>query len=134
MALIYLDTCVVIDLVEDDGDDLGDLLRQELTKAKGKEFAISPLVKMECLVGPIRDDNHVLRKRYERDLTRFVNLPLDDEVMTRAAEIRAEHGLAAQDAIHLAAAQIHDCTEFWTNDKRLNKVAGGLDIKILPSS
>lgn len=32
------------------------------------------------------------------------------------------------DALHLATAQHHGCIDFWTNDWRLNKAAGGLNI------
>ena len=41
-----------------------------------------------------------------------------------AAELRAHHRLKTPDALHLATAQSHGCTEIWTNDNRLNSTAG----------
>ena len=53
--------------------------------------------------------------------------------MTRRAWIkpRVQHGLKTPDALHLAAALHHGCTEFWTNDDRLRAAAGALAVNVL---
>ena len=54
MGLIYLDSCILIYAVEDQGKR-GAAVRQGMA-ATDDRMAISPLVVMECLVGPLRQD------------------------------------------------------------------------------
>lgn len=126
MGLIYLDTCVIIYLAEDQGD-FGRRTR-ELTSEVGAEhqFAISSSTKMECLVRPVRLFDAELVDRYSRLLAEMVFLELTDAVYLRAAELRAHFRLRTPDAIHLAAAQLHVCEELWTNDQRLAVAGRGL--------
>jgi len=42
-------------------------------------------------------------------------------VCDRAAAIRAAHNLKPLDSLHLAAAIVHGCTRFLTNDNRLSR-------------
>ena len=53
--------------------------------------------------------------------------------MTRRAWLkpRVQHGLKTPDALHLATALHHGCTEFWTNDDRLRAAAGALAVNVL---
>lgn len=127
--MIYLDSCIVIYAVEDDGDR-GNAIRQRLAGAGDEVVAISPLVTLECLVGPLRDDNLALHDHYVRALDQFHRLPLDEREYIRAAELRARYGLRTPDALHLAAAQLHGCAELWTNDNRLADAARGLDVVV----
>lgn len=131
--MIYLDTCVVIAAIENEGT-VGERARQALTELANERFAVSPLVTMEALVVPIRNDNYRLRLRYEKFFEPLEMLELDEPTLVRAAELRARHTLSIGDAMHLAAAQMNMCEGFWTNDKRLNKIAGGLSIKVLPTT
>lgn len=51
-------------------------------------------------------------------------LPSERVVAHRTAQVWALHmGLQTPDALHLATAQHYGCSEFWTNDNRLQKVA-----------
>lgn len=59
------------------------------------------------------------------DLGRF-----SDVVYRDAARIRADYGIKTPDALHLATARHHDCTELWTNDDRLAREADGLAVNI----
>ncbi len=128
--MIYLDTCLVVYAFEDDLER-GIATRRRIAEQVTEEFVISPLVKMECLVGPIKVGNLELRRYYEQGLARFRQVSLTEDVFLRAAELRARHGLRTPDALHLAAAQIHHCSALWTNDDRLAAAGLGLAVRIL---
>ncbi|HNP16199.1 MAG TPA: PIN domain-containing protein, partial [Terrimesophilobacter sp.] len=82
--MIYLDSCVVIYAVEDHGAR-GDEVRRRLIESTDVVVAISPLVILECLVGPLRGENLVLHDHYVRALKQFRLLPLEPEHYVRAA-------------------------------------------------
>lgn len=132
MGLIYLDSCLVIYAFENDVV-FGERVRQALAREPAHRFAISPLVRFECLVGPMRSGNLVLRRYYEEGLTGFVQLPLPDAVFVLGAELRARFGLRAPDALHLAAAQHHGCDALWTNDERFSAASRGFAKNVLRS-
>jgi predicted nucleic acid-binding protein len=127
--VIYLDSCIVVYAIEDDGAR-GDAVRRRLAEAADAVVAISPLVALECLVGPLREENLGLHDHYVRALQQFRQLPLEPEHYVRAAELRARHGIRTPDALHLAAAQLYGCDQLWTNDNRLSSAAGGLSVVI----
>lgn len=127
--MIYLDSCVVIYAVEDHGAR-GDEVRRRLIGSTDVVVAISPLVILECLVGPLREENLVLHDHYVRALKQFRLLPLEPEHYVRAAELRARHGIRTPDALHLAAAQLHACDQLWTNDNRMAAAASGLSLVV----
>lgn len=92
-------------------------------RAVGESFAVTELVRMECLVGPIKagDANRLA------DVTAFfaapnlVLLPITTAVAQRGAALRATHKFQPLDALHLAAAIEHGCGLFLTNDVNLKK-------------
>ncbi|MBX3091640.1 MAG: type II toxin-antitoxin system VapC family toxin [Cryobacterium sp.] len=127
--MIYLDSCVVTYAVEDRGAR-GDEVRRRLIESADVVVAISPLVILECLVGPLREENLVLHDHYVRALKQFRLLPLEPEHYVRAAELRACHGIRTSDALHLAAAQLHGCDQLWTNDNRMASAASGLSVVV----
>jgi len=128
--MIYVDTCLVIYGFENHAL-YGTRVLQAFGKAAAAALAISPLVKLECLVGPMRSGNLVLQRHYELGLEQFTVLPLPEPVFIQAAALRARFGLRTPDALHLAAAQYHRCDAFWTNDDRLAHAARGLAITLL---
>jgi len=128
--VIYLDSCLVIYLVERHtrwGDRIGDLLAQ----ASGVDFAISPLVKCECLVGPIKRGDPVLERAYTELFELFTSLAMPEPVFLQAAQLRARFSLRTPDALHLSCAQHHRCAALWTNDDRLAQASHGLARNIL---
>jgi predicted nucleic acid-binding protein len=127
--VIYLDSCIVVYAIEDDGAR-GDAVRRRLAEAADDVVAISPLVTLECLVGPLREENLGLHDHYVRAFQQFRLLPLEPEHYVRAAELRARYGIRTPDALHLAAAQLYGCDQLWTNDNRLSSAAGGLSVVI----
>ena len=92
-------------------------------RAANERLAISDLVRMECLVGPLQAND------LERlaDFTTFFSAP-DVEVLAitpvvcdRAARIRAQYRFKPLDSLHLAAAVERGCTRFLTQDANLKK-------------
>jgi predicted nucleic acid-binding protein len=89
--------------------------------AAGQPLAVTDLIRMECLVGPLKSrDANLLN-----DFRTFFNSPdvrvlaITAAVAERAALIRATHAFKPLDALHLAAAVEHGCTRFFTNDSGL---------------
>lgn len=128
--MIYLDSCVVIHAVEDDGPT-GQAMRQRLAGLGDEQAAISSLVKLECLVGPLRSGDLALADHYRRAFEQFALVDVGDAQYIRAAELRARHGIKTPDALHLAAAQGAGCRELWTADSRLAAVSHGLAVDLL---
>lgn len=128
--MIYLDANLVIYVFEDEGE-IGDRVRSALARIDPGQRAVSPLVKLECMVGPLKKGNLVRQKYFEEGLASFVMLPMPDEVYEDAAHLRARFGLKTPDALHLACAQHHGCEALWTNDDRLAKAGHGLAVNIL---
>lgn len=131
MGLIYVDACLLIYAFEEHPAH-GAAVRARLASAAGA-LAISPLVKLECLVGPMKSGNLVLQRYYEEGLQQLVSLPLPEAVFVQAAQLRARFALQTPDALHLAAAQHHRCSQLWTNDDRLAHAGHGLAVNLLGS-
>lgn len=93
----------------------------------GRGLVFTELTRMECRVKPLQTDNQIQLAAYDRVFStpgyRFEKLTR--EVFDVATELRAQYGLKAPDAIHLAAALSSGCDEVWTNDDRLAKAAAG---------
>lgn len=123
--MIYLDSCLLIYAVERD-PVFGERTVAALAAETEQGFAISPLVKLECLVKPIKDGNVAAQRYYEGTFGRLIQLPVPESVFLAAAQLRARFGLRTPDALHLACAQIHGCDALWTNDDRLARAGHGL--------
>jgi predicted nucleic acid-binding protein len=123
--VIYLDACLVIYLVEQH-PRWGEAVATAIGKAGDASFGISPLVKCECLVGPIKRGDPVLQRAYAELFEQFLSLAMPERVYLEAAQLRARFGLKAPDALHLACAQHHRCDALWTNDDRLAQASHGL--------
>ncbi|UTT62596.1 type II toxin-antitoxin system VapC family toxin [Microcella humidisoli] len=131
--MIYLDSCILIYAVEDEGER-GRLARQALADHADDELVVSPLVVMECLTGPLKRGDLALVDYYRATLDAVGRTPFDEAVFVRAAELRARHAISTPDALHLAAAQKAACTALWTNDRRLERAAHGLAVAIFEAS
>jgi predicted nucleic acid-binding protein len=132
LGLIYLDTCILIYLVERHPAHAAHI--EKLLDACKSELAVSPLVKLECLVQPIRDGDLVRQRIYEGVLANLRSLAIDETVWLAAAQLRARFNLRTPDALHLACAQTHGCEALWTNDDRLVAAGHGLAINLLSRS
>ena len=130
MGLIYLDTCLLIYATERD-PVFGEATLAALADQPDTRFAISPLVKLECLVRPIKTGDLVLQHHYETAMAQLVQLSFPEQVFLAAAQLRARFNLRTPDALHLACTQHHGCDALWTNDDRLAAAGHGLARNIL---
>lgn len=132
MGLIYLDACLVIYLIENH-PRWGAAVARSMAGAGDVRFGISPLVKCECLVGPMKRGDAVLERAYLGTFERLLLFDMPDEVYVEAARLRARFGIKTPDALHLATAQHHRCVALWSNDDRLAQASLGLARNILVS-
>ena len=130
MGLIYLDTCLLIYATERD-PVFGERTLAALAAKPDARFAISPLVKLECLLKPIKNGDLVLQRHYEMAMAQLVQVSLPEQVFLAAAQLRARFNLRTPDALHLACAQHHRCDALWTNDDRLADAGHGLARNVL---
>ncbi|HYU31945.1 MAG TPA: type II toxin-antitoxin system VapC family toxin [Thermoanaerobaculia bacterium] len=128
MAKVYLDSVVVIYLIQGP-ESLSNAVRGALRAAEGEppQVAISDLTRLECRVLPIREGANALLGQFDgffdsQDIEKIV---IQTEAFDLATELRARHGAKTPDSLHLAAAILGRCTEFWTNDHRLRAAADG---------
>lgn len=130
MGLIYLDTCLLIYATERD-PVFGEPTLAAMAAHPDTRFAISPLVKLECLVNPIKSGDLVLQRHYEAAMAQLIQLPFPEQVFLAAAQLRGRFNLRTPDALHLACAQHHGCDALWTNDDRLAEAGHGLARNVL---
>ncbi len=128
MRKIYLDSCIAIYLVEEHQAYCATIERA-LDQLDGI-ICYSPLTGLESLVVPIRLKHQELLDKFNQFFMQNLKLDLTDVVYRDAARLRADYGIKTPDALHLATARHHDCTELWTNDERLASVAGELVVNI----
>lgn len=130
MRRAYLDACLLIYLVEAAGS-VASVTKGWVAQQRDVLLCVSPLVRLEVLVKPARQGEVALVQAYEHALANQEWLPIGDEIFARALDLRAQYGLKTPDALHLATALHHGCTEFWTNDNRLKTAAGSLAVNVL---
>jgi len=136
VAQVYLDSCIVIYVVEAP-PEIRETVRSALRPGEGQapQVYISALTRLECRVRPLRENATELLATYDRffgsrDLRRC---RLTGAVYDLATELRAMHGIKTSDALHLAAALESGCSEFWTNDLRLpSAIEEKIRIRVLP--
>jgi len=129
MRRVYLDTCCIIYLLEDVAV-FSKAMRDHLAANADAILCVSPLVRLEVLTKPLADGNQTLARDYEDFLAAQQWLPIADAEFDRATRLRAVHKLRTPAALHRAASIRHSCTEFWTNDDRLNNAAVGMAVNI----
>ena len=124
MNKIYLDACIVIYFVEKHPlySDRIEALFSRLGATD--KLCISLLVRLGCMVMPLRTGDKKLQQLYQAFFAAQEILEMPVGVFDRAARLRADFSsLKTPDALHLATTLYHGCSEFWTNDNRLNTIA-----------
>jgi predicted nucleic acid-binding protein len=93
--------------------------------APGVVPVTSELTRLECRVKPLREGDGALLADFDAYFAEALTaVALTREVIDRATELRARHGVRTPDALHLAAAAASGCDVFLTNDLRLAQVPG----------
>jgi predicted nucleic acid-binding protein len=102
-------------------------------RAANDEVVVSDLARLECRVGPLQTGNMKLLAQFDAFFAapdvRVV--PLNAAVCERAAQVRATYRFKALDSLHLAAAIVHGCDRFLTNDTRLSACTD-IVVEVLP--
>jgi uncharacterized protein len=118
---VYLDTCLIIDLIEGEPENQI-LLRAAL---KGKRVVGSELLRMEARIKALREQRKDFLDGYAAYFSCCEMAPLDRLVFEQATELRVRYRLKTPDALHLAVALQAGCGEFWSNDRQLLSAASG---------
>ena len=129
MEKIYLDSCLVIYLVERH-PLFYPVLHNLVASRPHAVFAVSELTRLEVLTRPLRDGDRQLVQRFEVFLQNQESLPIDDTIVRAALDLRVA-GLKTPDALHVALARHYACTALWTNDDRLSKILPGWSENVL---
>ena len=132
--IVYLDANIVIYLIENRplwGPRAAAAIAA--LRASGARLVVSDLTRLECRVGPLKSRDALLLGQFDAFFgdPGVTVLGLTAAVCDRAAEFRAHYGFKTPDALHLAAALIHGCDRFLTNDNRLNACTA-ITIDVLP--
>lgn len=122
MVLLYVDTMIVIEAVEQDGSIGGEIVFELDADVISSEVTLA-----EVLVAPVRSGNESICFFYEMLFdagTRTIDSrPVTLPILKRAAALRARHSkLRLFDAIYLGTAIDARCTHFGTKDRELLKV------------
>lgn len=120
MRRVYLDSAPAIYIVEQT-TPFHAQVNAQLTPDDW--IVVSQLTRMECRVLPIRLGDQARLKDFDEFFADFVDeiVPISEEVIDKATEIRAIYHYRPMDALHLAAAVVAGCEVFLTNDLRLAK-------------
>jgi len=127
MAKVYLDSCVIIYLIQGP-ESLSNAVRSAFQdQEEPLQVAISDLTRLECRVWPLRENAAQLLGQFDELFASqdVEKIPIQTETFDLATEVRARHGTKTPDSLHLAAAILGACTEFWTNDHRLRAATEG---------
>lgn len=120
MAKIYLDSCMIIGLIE------GDIAQRRALKNQLIHHTVhsSELARLETRLLAVRTDNQDSLKLFDHFFAACEMVELNRAIFEQATHLRANSQLKTPDALHLAAAMQAECEEFWTNDKQLVSVSG----------
>jgi predicted nucleic acid-binding protein len=131
--ILFLDTNVIIYALENHptwGAPAQN--RIAIAEAAADTFMVSDLVRMECLVLPIRLGDAALQAQYHAVFARpdARVVAITAVVCDRAAHVRATHNFKPLDALQLAAAVEHGAHTFLTADAQLVSFPG-LTVEVL---
>ncbi len=122
--MVFLDASAIIYLLEGDAptqaaarETLG---RLRTVAGEDPPVVVSALSRLECRVRPLRDGDAALLATYDDFFSEpgLLVVPLANEVIDRATELRAEYGLRTPDALQAACAlALDDSIRFVTGDK-----------------
>ena len=123
---IFLDTAPVIYFVEKNPEYL-EKVRIVFDRLDDGTLsgAASPVTLSECLVLPIRLGKPEVVQAFIQLLGNSNNMlfvAIEEQVASRAADLRARYNLTLTDAFQVAAALVAGCDAFLTNDDAIKRV------------
>jgi predicted nucleic acid-binding protein len=128
--LVVVDTAPLIYLLEDHPRFAPRFLGLFEAAEQGRlNIAISTITVAELLVGPLKQGQDALAKRYEKALSGFELVPVSLEIASTAARLRAATGLRLPDALQAATALEIGATALVTHDRDFSKLQG---LRVLP--
>ena len=113
--IVFVDTNVVLYAVESEPTfGVRAQTRMASALAAGDTLMISDLVRMECMVLPVRTGDVALQKQYRAFFARpeVQVVPINAAVCDRAVDIRATTRFKPMDSLQLAAAVEHGASVF----------------------
>jgi predicted nucleic acid-binding protein len=122
-ALVLIDTAPIIYVLE--SHPLLGRRFEPLFEAHSKgvlKFAVTTVTLAEILVGPLRDENESLVRRYRNVLESWQLVDLNADIAERAARLRASIGLKLPDAVQAASALAVNAYAIATYDRDFSGV------------
>jgi predicted nucleic acid-binding protein len=124
---VYIDSVVFIYTLQGNSTFF-DVMKPMWEKFQNRDITIicSELAIPEVLFSAVRSGNQDLLNTYKSLLfnSSIVLVPVNQEVLLMATELRVKYRLKTPDAIHAATALSAKCQRFITNDKDFCNIAG----------
>lgn len=122
---MVVDTAPLIYLLEDNAQFAPLFLGLFEAAQRGQiQIALSTMSLAEVLVGPLKNKQDALAKRYERALGRYELVAMSPEIAVTAARLRANSGLRLPDAVQAATALEMGATALVTHDRDFSRLKG----------
>lgn len=113
----YIDANIAIYIVE--GTPESASVSHTVAQLGNPLLCSSYLTLSECLVIPIRNNDHSLIVAHEQFFRTLTRIPTRPAIFRLAARLRAHSRLRTPDALHLAYALTAQCAYFLTGDRRI---------------
>lgn len=130
MKITFIDSGVLVTAARGVGEDSEKAL--EILADSSREFASSEFIKMEVIPKAIYNRKTAEAEFYESFFDAVTYWANDiEKVIQEAYQIAAQYGLAAMDALHVAAALSVGAEEFVTTEKKTKPMFRVSSIKII---
>lgn len=127
----FLDAGVLITAARGTGEDADKAL--QLLKARDREFAASPFLKLEVLPKALFNQRNLEVTFYEAYFDAVSHWAINIEQLLAAGyQEAADFGLGAMDALHIAAAVATQADEFITSEKPSKSIYRTQSIPVIP--
>ena len=129
LELVYFDTCLFVELLQQDNQSRFDACEFMRLKAAKKELLIVTSAITIVETNKLPESPALLEEQSKKILAFFLNpyiaiRPVTREIAELAHEFTRTHGLTNLDAIHVATAAISKVTSFYTYDNPKKKRKG----------
>lgn len=130
MKITFIDSGVLVTAARGVGEDSDKAL--EILADSNREFASSEFIKMEVIPKAIYNRKTAEAEFYELFFSAVTYWANDiEKVIQDAYNIACQYGLAAMDALHIAAALSVDAEEFVTTEKKTKPMFRVSSIKVI---